>query len=114
MGLTQGGNMSKIILTIDRDLQMDLTNAGLDIERICRTALEAEAVHVRSKQAEADDHVLYQRGFAAGAEWAVDRASSSELHEIAEWSKIRWRQCATGTSAHLQNIVQIAVEGMWV
>ncbi len=84
--------MSKIILTIDRDLQMDLTNAGLDIERICRTALEAEAVHVRSKQAEADDHVLYQRGFAAGAEWAVDRASSSDLHEIAEWSKIRWRQ----------------------
>ncbi len=84
--------MTKIILTIDRELQVDLTDAGLDIEQICRTALEAEAVHVRSKQAEADDNVLYQRGFASGAEWATDRAGPGELAEIAEWAKLRWRQ----------------------
>lgn len=83
--------MTKIILTIDRDLQVDLTDAGLDIEQICLTALEAEAIHVRSKQAEADDNVLYQRGFAAGAEWATARAHPSELAEIANWAKIRWR-----------------------
>ena len=84
--------MPKIILTIDRELQVDLTDAGLDIEQICHTALEAEAVHVRAKQAEADDNVLYQRGFEAGAEWATSRATVTELCEIAEWSKIRWRQ----------------------
>ena len=84
--------MTKITLTIDRELQEDLIDAGLDIEQICLTALEAEAIHVRSKQAEADDNVLYQRGFVAGAEWATSRASSAELTEIAEWSKIRWRQ----------------------
>lgn len=84
--------MPKIILTIDRELHADLTDAGLDLDQICRTALEAEAVHVRSKQAEADDNVLYQRGFAVGAEWATTRASASELEEVAEWSKIRWRQ----------------------
>jgi hypothetical protein len=84
--------MSKIILTIDRELQVDLTDAGLDIEQICRTALEAEAVHVRAKMAEADDNVLYQRGFEVGAEWATLRAQQTELREIAEWSKIRWRQ----------------------
>ena len=84
--------MPKIILSIDRDLQVDLTDAGLDIEQICRTALEAEAVHVRAKQAEADDAILYQRGFTAGAEWASSTAATAELHEIAEWSKLRWRQ----------------------
>ena len=84
--------MPKIILTIDRELHVDLTDAGLDIEQICRTALEAEAVHVRAQQAEADDTVLYQRGFVAGAEWATTRANSRELSEIAEWSKIRWNQ----------------------
>lgn len=84
--------MTKIILTIDRDLHVDLTDAGLDVEQICRTALEAEAIHVRSKQAEADDNVLYQRGFEAGAEWASSRATVSELTEVSEWSKIRWRQ----------------------
>ncbi len=84
--------MPKIILTIDRDLQVDLTDAGLDIEQICRTALEAEAVHVRAKQAEADDNVLYQRGFEAGAIWATTRATTAEVGEIAEWSKIRWSQ----------------------
>jgi len=84
--------MTKIILTIDRDLHVDLTEAGLDVEQICQTALEAEAVHVRSQQAEADDNVLYQRGFEAGADWASTRANSSELTEVAEWSKIRWRQ----------------------
>ena len=84
--------MPKIILTIDRELQVDLTGAGLDIEQICHTALEAEAVHVRAKQAEADDNVLYQRGFEAGATWASTRATSTELAEIAEWSKIRWSQ----------------------
>ncbi len=84
--------MPKIILTIDRELQVDLTDAGLDIEQICQTALEAEAVHVRAKQAEADDNVLYQRGFEAGADWATTRATTTELSEIAEWSKIRWSQ----------------------
>lgn len=84
--------MPKIILTIDRELQIDLTDAGLDIEQICQTALEAEAVLVRSRLAEADDTVLYQRGFQAGAEWGNSRATVPELHEIAEWSKIRWRQ----------------------
>ena len=84
--------MPKIILTIDRDLQVDLTDAGLDLEQICHTALEVEAIHVRAKQAEADDNVLYQRGFQAGAEWATTRARSNELSEIAEWSKIRWSQ----------------------
>lgn len=84
--------MPKIILSIDRQLQVDLTDAGLDLEQICLTALEAEAVHVRSKQAEADDTILYQRGFQAGAEWATTRANPSELREIAEWSRIRWRQ----------------------
>ncbi|NNC92172.1 MAG: hypothetical protein HKN80_06735 [Acidimicrobiia bacterium] len=84
--------MSKIILTIDRELQVDLTDAGLDIEQICLTALEAEAVHVRSKQAEADDNVLYQRGFEAGSNWAATRATSTELTEIADWAKIRWSQ----------------------
>lgn len=89
---TGGGTMPKIILSIDRDLQVDLTEAGLDIEQICRTALEAEAIHVRAKRAEADDQVLYQRGFSAGAQWAADRAATRELREIAEWSNIRWRQ----------------------
>ena len=84
--------MPKIILTIDRDLQVDLTDAGLDIEQICRTALEAEAVHVRAKKAESDDNVLYQRGFEAGSEWASTRANATELREVAEWSKIRWSQ----------------------
>jgi len=84
--------MPKIILTIDRDLQVDLTDAGLDIEQICLTALEAEGVHVRSKQAEADDTVLYQRGFEAGADWATKRAQPGELQEIAEWANVRWRQ----------------------
>lgn len=84
--------MTKIILTIDRELQVDLTDAGLDIEQICLTALEAEAIHVRSQKAEADDTVLYQRGFAAGAEWATARANPAELAEVAEWSTIRWRQ----------------------
>jgi len=84
--------MPKIILTIDRELQVDLTDAGLDIEQICLTALEAEGVHVRSKQAEADDTVLYQRGFEAGAAWATTRARTVELSEIAEWAAIRWRQ----------------------
>lgn len=84
--------MPKIILTIDRELQVDLTDAGLDIEQICLTALEAEGVHIRSKQAEADDTVLYQRGFEAGSEWATDRAQASELKEIADWATIRWRQ----------------------
>lgn len=84
--------MPKIILTIDRDLEADLTDAGLDIAQVCRTALEAEAVLVRSQQAEADDSVLYQRGFEAGSIWATDRANPSELEEVAEWSKIRWHQ----------------------
>lgn len=84
--------MTKIILTIDPELQVDLTDAGLDIEQICLTALEAEAVHVRAKLAEADDNVLYQRGFQAGAEWASIRATTTELSEIAQWAKIRWRQ----------------------
>ncbi|MDH3540346.1 MAG: hypothetical protein OEP52_10140 [Acidimicrobiia bacterium] len=84
--------MPRIILTIDRELQVDLTDAGLDIEQVCYTALEAEAVHVRAKRAEADDNVLYQRGFEAGATWATTRATSTELNEIGEWSKIRWRQ----------------------
>ena len=84
--------MPKLILSIDQELQVDLTEAGLDIEQICRTALEAEAVHVRAKRAEADDNVLYQRGFSAGAAWATERAATKELQEIAEWSSIRWRQ----------------------
>lgn len=84
--------MPKIILTIDRELQVDLTDAGLDIEQICLTALEAEGVHVRAKKAEADDTVLYQRGFEAGAEWATHRAYPAELKEIAEWASVRWRQ----------------------
>lgn len=84
--------MPKIILSIDRQLQVDLTDAGLDLEQICRTALEAEAVHVRAKRAEADDQVLYQRGFTAGAQWAAERAATKELQEIAEWSSVRWRQ----------------------
>jgi hypothetical protein len=84
--------MPKITLTIDRELQADLTDAGLDIEQVCLTALEAEAIHVRAKQAEADDNVLYQRGFQAGAEWATSRARPGELQEIADWANIRWRQ----------------------
>ena len=84
--------MPKIILTIDHQLQTDLIDAGLSIEQICRTALEAEAVHIRAKQAEADDNVLYQRGFSTGAEWAANRAATAELQEIAEWSNIRWHQ----------------------
>ena len=84
--------MPKVILTIDHELQVDLTDAGLDIEQICLTALEAEGVHVRAKQAEADDTVLYQRGFEAGAEWATNRAQPPELKEIAEWASVRWRQ----------------------
>ncbi len=88
----QAENMPKITLTIDQDLHVDLTEAGVDLEQICQTALAAEAVHVRAKQAEADDSVLYQRGFEAGATWATLRANHNELREIAEWSKIRWRQ----------------------
>jgi hypothetical protein len=84
--------MPKLILAIDRDLHDELTGAGLDIDQICRTALEAEAVHVRAKRAEADDNVLYQRGFSAGATWATERAATRELQEVAEWSSIRWRQ----------------------
>ena len=89
---TGAENMPKISLSIDRELQVDLSDAGHDIEQICRTALEAEAVHVRAKRAEADDSVLYQRGFSAGASWATERAATKELQEIAEWSSIRWRQ----------------------
>lgn len=84
--------MPQLTLKIDRTLQEQLTNAGLDLTQICTTALEAEAVRVQAEQADGDDVTLYQRGFEAGSEWAARVASQRELEEITQWAGIRWHQ----------------------
>lgn len=84
--------MARINLDIDRELLNELTKHGLDLERICTTALEAEYVRVQAETSFADDATLYQRGFEAGATWAAERANQMELAEIVQWSTIRWQQ----------------------
>ena len=84
--------MPELTLKIDGDLKKELVNAGLDLERICSTALEAEAVRVQAEKADGDDATLYQRGFEAGSAWADRIATPRELAEITQWAGIRWHQ----------------------
>ena len=84
--------MPQLTLKIDESLSKELINAGLDLEQICSTALEAEAVLVQAQQADGDDATLYQRGFEAGSGWAARVANSRELGEITQWAGIRWHQ----------------------
>ncbi len=84
--------MPQLTLKIDRVLQEQLTEAGLDLKQICETALEAEMVRVQAERADGDDATLYQRGFEAGSEWAARVANPRELEEIAQWAGIRWHQ----------------------
>ena len=84
--------MPQLTLRIDTALRELLVNAGLNLEQICATALEAEAVRVHAQQADGDDATLYQRGFEAGSGWASQVASPKELSEIIQWSGIRWHQ----------------------
>ena len=84
--------MSHLTLRIDENLRTQLVNAGLDLEQICFTALQAEAVRVQAFKAEGDDVALYQSGFEAGSRWASAVATPRELAEIAQWSEIRWHQ----------------------
>ena len=84
--------MPQVTLKIDESLRNELINAGLDLEQICLTALEAEAVRVQAEKADGDDATLYQRGFEAGSSWAANVASKRELGEITQWAGIRWHQ----------------------
>ncbi len=85
-------NMPELTLRIDVTLRKQLIDAGLDLEEICSTALQAEAVRVQAERADGDDATLYQRGFEAGSGWASNVASQRELAEITQWSGIRWHQ----------------------
>lgn len=84
--------MKSVTLRIDRETLSELKNFGIDIESVCATALEVELIRARSQVAQADDYVLYQRGFAAGAEWASLRARPAEIDTIRNWAGIRWHQ----------------------
>ncbi len=84
--------MPQLTVKIDESLSEELINAGLDLEQICSTALEAEAVRVQAEQADGDDATLYQRGFEAGSGWADRVANQRELAEITQWANIRWHQ----------------------
>jgi hypothetical protein len=79
-------------IPIDRELKRELEAFGIDIARVCRTALDTELIRARAEQAHADDLVLHQRGYAAGVEWASLRAEPRELDEIRKWFNVRWHQ----------------------
>ncbi len=53
--------MPQLTLEIDATLRKQLIDAGLDLEEICSTALQAEAVRVQAERADGDDATLYQR-----------------------------------------------------
>ena len=84
--------MPQLTLKIDADLQKELTDAGLSLEQICFTALQAEVIRVQADKADSDDATLYQRGFEVGSDWADQVATLREMAEITQWAGIRWHQ----------------------
>lgn len=84
--------LDSVPLRLDRETLSELRRFGIDIERVCTTALEAELIRARAQVAQADDYVLHQRGFAAGVEWASLRGRPAELDVIRNWAAIRWQQ----------------------
>lgn len=79
--------MAQVTFELPDDIYEHAQAAALPIEAICRAAVDRAVAASGSGPNERD---RYADGFDLGRRWAVERATTEEIAEIAMWASERW------------------------